>query len=268
MNNNKIERAAIRSVEEYIDKCPKLEPFIYSNDKTPIWDGDIYIYDNANTHSVKHFLNRTPLQVKGTTNCEDEAFSIEREYIEGFKADRGCVFFLVQESKETCKILFSLLSMNEIDTLLESSNKTIRIPLDIVPDDSQIFEQKIIKFAERRAKEKLENLSPVEIKTLVNEFKKIKQQLGKIEKEADKYEIESLINSIENLDDEGTTGWRDKFIYYSYKAIELASQSIKGYDFIGLRINLGVFCYNQKNYHLAEEYYKKSQDEIYEHKKA
>jgi hypothetical protein len=46
MNNNKIERAAIRSVEEYIDKCPRLEPFISSNDKTPIWDGDIFIYDN------------------------------------------------------------------------------------------------------------------------------------------------------------------------------------------------------------------------------
>lgn len=41
MNTNKIERAAVRVIEEYIDKCPKLEPYITSNDKTPIWDGDI-----------------------------------------------------------------------------------------------------------------------------------------------------------------------------------------------------------------------------------
>ena len=44
MNTNKIERAAVRVVEDYIDKCPKLEPYITSNDKTPIWDGYIYIY--------------------------------------------------------------------------------------------------------------------------------------------------------------------------------------------------------------------------------
>ena len=60
MNNNKIERAAVRVVEEYIDKCPKLEPHITSNDKTPIWDGDIYIYKNE-SYCVGTFLYRVPL---------------------------------------------------------------------------------------------------------------------------------------------------------------------------------------------------------------
>ncbi|MBO5799431.1 MAG: hypothetical protein J6R41_05305, partial [Paludibacteraceae bacterium] len=79
MNTNKIERAAARSVEEYIDECPQLEPYITSNDKTPIWDGDIYIYNHNESYSVKNFLSRVPLQIKGTTNYEDDSFRIGRE---------------------------------------------------------------------------------------------------------------------------------------------------------------------------------------------
>ena len=61
MNNNKIERAAIRAIEEYIDNCPKLESYITSNDKTPIWDGDIYIFNEEGSHTVNKFRNRVPL---------------------------------------------------------------------------------------------------------------------------------------------------------------------------------------------------------------
>ena len=43
MDKDRIERAAIRAVEDYIDHCPKLVPNILSNDKTPIWDGEIYV---------------------------------------------------------------------------------------------------------------------------------------------------------------------------------------------------------------------------------
>ena len=111
MNKGKIERTAVRAVEEYIDKCPNLDPYISSNDKTPIWDGDIYIYDydDNNTHPIKKFISRVPLQIKGTTNDKDNYFRIEREYLEGFKADRGCAFFLVQERNESNKILYTFL---------------------------------------------------------------------------------------------------------------------------------------------------------------
>lgn len=52
-NNNRIERAAVRAVEEYLDKCPKLEPYIDSNDKTPIYDGSIYVYNGKNHVSIR-----------------------------------------------------------------------------------------------------------------------------------------------------------------------------------------------------------------------
>ena len=77
MNTNKIERAAVRVVEEYIDKCPKLEPYITSNDKTPIWDGDIYIFNDEESHIVNEFRNRVPLQIKGTENGKEDSFRMD-----------------------------------------------------------------------------------------------------------------------------------------------------------------------------------------------
>ena len=155
MNTNKIERAAVRVVEEYIDKCPKLEPYITSNDKTPIWDGDIYIYKNE-SHCVGNFLYRVPLQIKGTTNIEEDSFRIGREYIEGFKADRGCAFFLVKEENNSSQILYNLLSLNDLNFLLLENTQTIKISLKDIPDDHLLFEQELNKFAIERNKEKIE----------------------------------------------------------------------------------------------------------------
>jgi len=169
MNTNKIERAAVRVVEEYIDKCPKLEPYITSNDKTPIWDGDIYIYKNE-SHCVGNFLYRVPLQIKGTTNIEEDSFRIEREYLEGFKADRGCAFFLCQIGEESHRIFYALLSTDKITDLLQTNNKTIVVELNIIPTNHQVLEQEVILFAEKRNKVKIDNPAPKEIKSLVNSF--------------------------------------------------------------------------------------------------
>lgn len=262
MNTNKIERAAARSVEEYIDECPQLEPYITSNDKTPIWDGDIYIYNHNESYSVKNFLSRVPLQIKGTTNYEDDSFRIGREYIEGYKADRGCAFFLVKEKNKSSQILYNLLSLSDLNNLLHKDTQTIDIPLKDIPANRIKFEQELKAFAIERNKETIEKKSPKEITSLVNDFNKIKSHLTTIEDSTIKYDLESIINSIENLNAEGTTEWRDRFIYYSQKAIELSSQNIKGYDLLNIQINIGIYFLNQNLFHLAEKYLLKSLDDI------
>ena len=92
-NKEKIGDNAVFSLNIFLNKYPKLKPIIYTNDKTPIWDGEIFIY-KSEVHSVENFYARVPLQVKGTTNAKDDFYKIERKYLEGFKNDRGCIFFL------------------------------------------------------------------------------------------------------------------------------------------------------------------------------
>lgn len=53
-NNNAIENIAVSSYNIFLHKCPKLKPIINTNDKTPIWDGDIFIYKNE-VHSDENF---------------------------------------------------------------------------------------------------------------------------------------------------------------------------------------------------------------------
>ena len=262
MNTSKIERVAVRSVEEYIDNCHQLEPYITSNDKTPIWDGDIYIYENNKSHSVKNFLARVPLQIKGTTDIDNDSFRIGREYIEGFKADRGCAFFLVKEENKSSHILYNLLSLNDINNLLRKNTKTINIPLKTIPTDHIIFEQELKTFAIKRNKVKIEKTSTKEIASLVDDFNKIKSHLVTIKDRTVKYDLESIIDSIENLNAEETTEWRDRFIYYSQKAIELSRQNIKEYDFLNIQINFGVYLLNQNLFYLAEKYFIMSLEDI------
>ena len=44
MNKKDIETLAVNAVRDSIALCDYMEPYLNDNDKTPSWDGDIYIY--------------------------------------------------------------------------------------------------------------------------------------------------------------------------------------------------------------------------------
>ena len=254
MNNNRIERAAVRAVEEYIDRCPQLEPVLQSNDKTPIWDGEIYVYGKER-HKVEDFSAIVHLQIKGSASAKGNFYRIGRAYVEAYKADRGCVFLLHQQREDSSKLLYAILSVKQIDTLLQQSTKTIKIDLKEVPTNPLDFEKELIAFAEERNGKRIENTSPKEIKALIKHFNDIKQHLDKVEDNGVRYELESYLNTILSLRNDGTVGWRDKFIYLARKVLDLTLQHIKDYDALNLQFKLGYYLHKQKLYHLVEDYY-------------
>ena len=259
-NTTKIEDKAVRAVGDYIDDCPKLKSYCQSNDKTPVWDGDIFIYKSEDEHNVKNIFARVPLQIKGTTNTEDDFYRIEREYIEAYQAERGCVFFMVQEDKETYKpirILYAMLALEDVNALLQQKTQTIKIDLKEVPANPRDFETELIKFAKKRNGELIENPAPKEIASLVKKFKETEKHLDEVTDKGARIELKSFIDTIIGLKNDGTVGWRDTFVHLSRKALDLASKHIKGYDFLYLQHNLGLYLYQQKLYHLVEDYYVK-----------
>ena len=259
-NTNKIERAAVRAVEGYLDECPKLEPCISKADKNKIWDGVINIFEKED-QNLSQFFAQVPLQVKGTESIKViNSFRLGRDYIKGYKKVGGTAFFLVQ--KETGKVFYALLSVEDIELLLQQSTKTIKIDLREVPSSPLDFENEIYKFAANRNIVKVENTSPKEIQELVNGFEGIRDHLKEIGNKDARIELEGLLDNIKNLKDESpeekdTIGWRDKFYYHSRKAIDLAIKNIKGHDFVEFQFSLGTYLQEQKQYHLAEDYYSK-----------
>ena len=254
MNNNRIERAAVRAVEEYIDRCPRLEPVLQSNDKTPIWDGEIYVYGKGR-HKVEDFSAIVHLQIKGSASAKGNFYRIGRAYVEAYKADRGCVFLLHQQREGSSKLLYAILSVKQIDALLQQSTKTIKIDLKEVPADPLDFQDELITFAEERNGKRIENTSPKEIEALVQEFKALEQHLDEVEDNGVKIELKSFLKSIKDLENDGTIGWRDTFIYLARKVLDLTLQHIKEYDALNLQFELGYYLHKQKLYHLVEDYY-------------
>ena len=266
-NTTKIEDKAVRAVGDYIDDCPKLKSYCQSNDKTPVWDGDIFIYKSEEEHNVKNIFARVPLQIKGTTNTEDGFYRIEREYIKAYQAERGCVFFMVQEDKETYKpirILYAMLALEDVNALLQQKTQTIKIDLKEVPANPRDFETELIKFAKKRNREMIDNPAPKEIASLVKKFKEIEKHLDEVEDKGARIELKSFIDTIIGLKNDGTVGWRDTFVHLSRKALDLASKHIEGYDFLYLQHDLGLYLHEQKLYHLVEDYYVQSLKELRE----
>ena len=64
MDSAKIESKAVSAVETLIWEYDKLMPQINKDDKQPLWDGYIYIYNDSN-HCNENMKGRVPLQVKG-----------------------------------------------------------------------------------------------------------------------------------------------------------------------------------------------------------
>ena len=270
MDKTKIELSAVNAVNGYIIQCPKLGPFIQTNDKTPIWDGEIHIHSSKD-HKVENFLARVPLQIKGTTNTDDNFYRIDREYLEAYRGDGGCVFFMVQEDKDTYKpqrILYALLSLDDVNTMLQRNTQTIKIDLKVVPTDPLEFEEELIKFANERRREPIEKPAPKEIAALVNRFKDIEPHLNEVEDKGVKIELKSFLDSIKGLKNDRTVGWRDTFVYLSRKVLDLTLQHVKGYDALNLQVELANYLHRQKLYHLVEDYYLQALEAYRERAKA
>lgn len=261
MSTGKTERFAITAVVDYLDKVDIFEPFISYSDKAPIIDGYFNIYNNGR-QKVEDFFAQIPVQVKGTATDKDHCFRIGREQVEAYVKLGGIVFFKVIVDQDCKKILYAILSANKIDELLTQSTNQIKINLEEVPEDHEAFERKILAFANKRNGEKVENPSPKEIADLVVEFEKMRGCLGDIKDNEVKYELESLLDSIKNTKDDGTIGWRDKFIYYSRKALDLATNNLKNHNLTYLQHDFGLYLHKQKQYHLVEDYYLKALEEF------
>ncbi len=261
-NNTRIGNKAVTAVQNYIDDCPKLNHDIHTNDTIPAFDGDILVYKAKNTNKIEDYLGPVRIQVKGSTDS-NEYYTIERVHVQVYENAGGCIFFKVLEIEEpsgklkVSKILYNILYLDDITQLLKKDTKTLRIKLKEMPAND-VFEQEVSKFAKSIGRQKVEQSSNKEIESLVNEFIELEKHYDEIQDQDARFELESQIRTIKSLKDDGSVLWRNKFYYHSRKAIDLAINNIKGQDFVYLQHCLGMYLADQKQYHLAEEYYYES----------
>ena len=149
MDSKRIEEIATTVIKTELLKCPFLESFIGTNDRTPSWDGEVFVYSKEN-HTKDDWTGRVPIQVKGTERSfpDTASFSLSVSDLKNYYKDGGCMLFLVGgiSTMSTGTIYYSDLQVFDLYKILKTVNhnktRTIffeRFPVENIAEISTIF---------------------------------------------------------------------------------------------------------------------------------
>ena len=138
-NNKRIEETATTALKAALLHCPVLEPFISDNDKTPSWDGTVFVYKNS-SQKKEDILGRAPVQIKGTEKriaSKTASYSCKVTDLRNYYNDGGCIFFLISVNTKTGRsnIYYSSLHVFDLKKILNNAgrHKTTTIILKRFP---------------------------------------------------------------------------------------------------------------------------------------
>ncbi len=136
-----IEEIAVQRVKREILKYDCLKDYINTNDKTPMWDGEIYIYkENSKYKANEDFRGKISVQVKGhkvtKIKSGNSKYSIDVEYLRAYQKDKkGVLLFVVEMTdSENTQIYYANLLPVDLKEILERVKKNQKtISIDIKP---------------------------------------------------------------------------------------------------------------------------------------
>lgn len=148
----KIEQNAVNEVRNFIDATDCLRSYLKDNDRTPLWDGSVFVY-HGEPDKKDNLVGTIKAQVKGT---EVEAFKdkeihrVERNELEIYMKEGGLFFFVVEMllgDIRQRRIFYKELTPVYLQALLDKkTTKGIDISLDPLPVDYHIVEDEMLNF--------------------------------------------------------------------------------------------------------------------------
>ena len=146
LNTNQIEKLATDAVSTAIMSSKVLDPYIANNDKTPCWDGEVFVY-KSNSFTNGNLLGKVPVQVKGRERkrkFRKATYPCEVTTLKNYYNDGGCLFFLAYinpNDGNSAEIYYKKLLTFDLATILKESRgkKKTSITLEPFPElDSEI----------------------------------------------------------------------------------------------------------------------------------
>lgn len=123
-NNRKTEILGVSYLSTFIDKHELLQSYFESNDKTPVWDGEIHVLKSP-SEKKDEILGKVPVQIKTTRQKKDvlKSFSLDTRDLELYKPNGGVVLFVVwlNEDNGLRDIYYKSLPPLSIKNLLKKS---------------------------------------------------------------------------------------------------------------------------------------------------
>ena len=147
-----IEVQGVASLDWFIASSSVLEPFLDKNDRTPSWDGNIFVYK---TKSVKSdFFGKVPVQIKCERvkifNGNSRSFQFNLIDLENYYRDGGILVFVVEiNSENENQIYYASLVPSDLQDIIEnikkSNNKSKAIKLKKLEKTSTIVLEGVCK---------------------------------------------------------------------------------------------------------------------------
>ena len=141
-----IEGLAVNAVDDAISKTDYLVSDIKKNDKTPSFDGTVFVYSKpGNNHSKRDLVGIVPVQVKGTTIVNTFknhiVFVVEISDLINFRKTGGVLYFVVNIINDGSeKIIYYLellpYKINQILKNLKDNQKTVSLTFNEFPMSS------------------------------------------------------------------------------------------------------------------------------------
>ncbi len=145
LDNRDIESHAADEVKKFFRFKGFIKPYIDENDKTPLWDGNLFVYSDKESKANEYFKYKIPVQVKGKwlkKGCLPEMIShaISKKELQKYRGDGGVLFFKVVFNQSQSQIYFRFLNKAIIDMYLRQTNrKSHSVCLIPLSEDIQKF---------------------------------------------------------------------------------------------------------------------------------
>lgn len=147
----KIENKGVNCIEDYFWDCDLIDTYINTDDREPLWDGNLYLHSSVEQKSTQIY-GKIPTQVK--SSCKKTAkstisYSVQKKALESYKRDGGIVYFYVLFNNPIDKqIFYCFLTPVVIKKYLRapSNGNTISITLNRLSSDKHQVTEDFFQF--------------------------------------------------------------------------------------------------------------------------
>ena len=155
LNTTQIEKASVEAVIKYFNFSETLDPNIPITNKTPAWDGNLFLYkSDSDKQSKTGLIGTIPSQVKGR---QFKDFSnpkikhpIDVNDVTIYQKNGGIAYFVVYINADTeeTKIYYRLLAPIELRKIAKQAGnkKSIKIDIYELPERSKVIELQFLDF--------------------------------------------------------------------------------------------------------------------------
>lgn len=155
----KKERNAVNAVRDFVDTTDCLRSYLEENDKTPLWDGSIFVYGGVPDKNP-NLVGTVKTQIKGTEvdSLQDrEQYRIPFDELNLYMRESGLFFFVVELLKNDYnqrRIFYRALTPHTIQALNKQAKqskrskdlKSLEFTLQPLPTDYRIVEDEMLNF--------------------------------------------------------------------------------------------------------------------------